>query len=90
MDSEPPRPRGLRAGSLLQLQLNQDLSILHQDDGSSKNKRGVLPKHATNVMRSWLFQHIGVRTAVPAPASQPSAALAFWLMFMEKGYFSGL
>lgn len=44
----------------LQLQLNQDLSLLHQDDGSSKNKRGVLPKHATNVMRSWLFQHIGV------------------------------
>nr|XP_048307256.1 homeobox protein PKNOX1 isoform X4 [Myodes glareolus] len=45
--------------SQLQLQLNQDLSILHQEDGSSKNKRGVLPKHATNVMRSWLFQHIG-------------------------------
>ncbi|XP_064413231.1 homeobox protein PKNOX1.1 [Latimeria chalumnae] len=45
--------------SQLQFQLNQDLSILHQDDGSSKNKRGVLPKHATNVMRSWLFQHIG-------------------------------
>ncbi|XP_043928170.1 homeobox protein PKNOX1 isoform X2 [Protopterus annectens] len=45
--------------SQLQLQLNQDLSILHQDDGSSKNKRGVLPKHATNVMRSWLFQHLG-------------------------------
>ncbi|OXB79550.1 UNVERIFIED_CONTAM: hypothetical protein H355_000366 [Colinus virginianus] len=44
---------------ILQLQLNQDLGILHQDDGSSKNKRGVLPKHATNVMRSWLFQHIG-------------------------------
>ncbi|XP_023378946.1 homeobox protein PKNOX1 [Pteropus vampyrus] len=43
----------------LQLQLNQDLSLLHQDDGSSKNKRGVLPKHATSVMRSWLFQHIG-------------------------------
>uniref|UniRef100_A0A7M4FFP1 PBX/knotted 1 homeobox 1 n=1 Tax=Crocodylus porosus TaxID=8502 RepID=A0A7M4FFP1_CROPO len=45
--------------NLLQFQLNQDLNILHQDDGSSKNKRGVLPKHATNVMRSWLFQHIG-------------------------------
>ncbi|XP_049994023.1 homeobox protein PKNOX1 isoform X3 [Alexandromys fortis] len=45
--------------SQLQLQLNQDLSILHQEEGSSKNKRGVLPKHATNVMRSWLFQHIG-------------------------------
>ncbi|XP_071806745.1 homeobox protein PKNOX2-like isoform X3 [Asterias amurensis] len=23
-----------------------------------KPKRGVLPKHATNIMRSWLFQHI--------------------------------
>ncbi|KAK1169613.1 homeobox protein PKNOX1-like [Acipenser oxyrinchus oxyrinchus] len=43
----------------LQLQLNQDLSILHHEDMSSKNKRGVLPKQATNVMRSWLFQHIG-------------------------------
>ena len=25
-----------------------------------KPKRGVLPKHATNIMRSWLFQHIVV------------------------------
>ncbi|XP_030642633.1 homeobox protein PKNOX1.1 [Chanos chanos] len=45
--------------SQLQLQLNQDLSFFSADDSSSKNKRGVLPKHATNVMRSWLFQHIG-------------------------------
>ena len=29
--------------------------------GGSSNKRGVLPKQATNVMRSWLFQHIVVR-----------------------------
>ncbi|KAJ8246712.1 hypothetical protein GJAV_G00254560 [Gymnothorax javanicus] len=43
----------------LQLQLNQDLSFFSHEDGSSKNKRGVLPKQATNVMRSWLFQHIG-------------------------------
>ncbi|XP_063068348.1 homeobox protein PKNOX1-like isoform X2 [Engraulis encrasicolus] len=43
----------------LQLQLNQDLSFFSQDEGSSKNKRGILPKQATNVMRSWLFQHIG-------------------------------
>lgn len=28
--------------------------------GSRKQKRGVLPKHATTVMRSWLFQHIVV------------------------------
>ncbi|KAI7811410.1 homeobox protein PKNOX1 [Triplophysa rosa] len=45
--------------SQLQLQLNQDLSFFSQDDSSSKAKRGILPKHATNVMRSWLFQHIG-------------------------------
>ncbi|PIO13738.1 hypothetical protein AB205_0153220, partial [Aquarana catesbeiana] len=45
--------------SQLQLQLSQDLGLLHTDDGSGKNKRGVLPKQATNVMRSWLFQHIG-------------------------------
>lgn len=32
------------------------------EDGSKKgkSKRGVLPKHATNIMRSWLFQHIVV------------------------------
>lgn len=41
----------------LQLQFHQDL--FNHDDNSTKNKRGVLPKHATNVMRSWLFQHIG-------------------------------
>jgi hypothetical protein len=46
----------------LQLQLNQDLSsFFTQEDSSSKsNKRGVLPKSATNIMRTWLFQHIGV------------------------------
>ena len=26
----------------------------------NKNKRGVLPKQATQVMKSWLFQHIVV------------------------------
>jgi hypothetical protein len=29
--------------------------------GRKKPKRGVLPKHATSTMRSWLFQHIVVR-----------------------------
>lgn len=28
--------------------------------GKKKSKRGVLPKHATQVMKSWLFQHIVV------------------------------
>lgn len=33
-----------------------------EDDplGKKKSKRGVLPKHATQVMKSWLFQHIVV------------------------------
>ncbi|XP_029690415.1 homeobox protein PKNOX1.1 isoform X1 [Takifugu rubripes] len=43
----------------LQLQFHQDPNLFNHDDSSTKNKRGVLPKHATNVMRSWLFQHIG-------------------------------
>ncbi|XP_030199584.1 homeobox protein PKNOX1.1 isoform X2 [Gadus morhua] len=43
----------------LQLQFHQDLNAFSHEENSSKNKRGVLPKQATNVMRSWLFQHIG-------------------------------
>lgn len=40
-------------------QLNLDLSsLLDSEDKKSKNKRGVLPKQATNIMRSWLFQHL--------------------------------
>uniref|UniRef100_A0A8C3XW50 PBX/knotted 1 homeobox 2 n=1 Tax=Chelydra serpentina TaxID=8475 RepID=A0A8C3XW50_CHESE len=43
-------------------QVNLDLtSLLDSEDKKSKNKRGVLPKHATNIMRSWLFQHLMVR-----------------------------
>ena len=31
------------------------------DDGSNKKtKRGVLPKQATEILRSWLFSHIVV------------------------------
>ncbi|CAG7722354.1 unnamed protein product [Allacma fusca] len=35
-------------------------SVEDDDDylGRKKPKRGVLPKHATSIMRSWLFQHI--------------------------------
>lgn len=29
--------------------------------GSKRQKRGILPKHATSVMRAWLFQHLVVR-----------------------------
>ncbi|XP_046553524.1 LOW QUALITY PROTEIN: homeobox protein PKNOX1-like [Haliotis rubra] len=36
------------------------LSALFDDDdfGKKKSKRGVLPKQATQVMKTWLFQHI--------------------------------
>ncbi|XP_042619260.1 homeobox protein PKNOX1.1 isoform X2 [Cyprinus carpio] len=56
----------------LQLQLNQDLSFFGGDDSSPKSKRGVLPKQATNVMRSWLFQHI----AHPYPTEEEKKQLA--------------
>lgn len=57
----------------LQLQLNQDVNVLHQDsENSPKSKRGVLPKQATNVMRSWLFQHI----AHPYPTEDEKRQIA--------------
>ncbi|XP_041067865.1 homeobox protein PKNOX1.1 [Carcharodon carcharias] len=57
----------------LQLQLNQDVNVLHQDsENSPKNKRGVLPKQATNIMRSWLFQHI----AHPYPTEDEKRQIA--------------
>ena len=45
--------------------LNNDERRFHKSDSSSgslnsKNKRGILPKNATNVMKKWLFQHIVV------------------------------
>ncbi|XP_065149072.1 homeobox protein PKNOX1.1 [Paramisgurnus dabryanus] len=58
--------------SQLQLQLSQDLSFFGADDSSPKNKRGVLPKQATNVMRSWLFQHI----AHPYPTEEEKKQIA--------------
>lgn len=48
------------------LKVNLDLtSLLDNEDKKSKNKRGVLPKHATNIMRSWLFQHLMVSVCAP-------------------------
>lgn len=54
--TEPSAPLSLHP------KVNMDLSsLLDSEDKKSKNKRGVLPKHATNIMRSWLFQHLMVR-----------------------------
>ncbi len=41
---------------------NRVAAALNGMDGSgtSKTKRGVLPKRATQVMKQWLFQHLVV------------------------------
>lgn len=31
------------------------------DKQRQKNKRGIFPKAATTIMRTWLFQHLNVR-----------------------------
>lgn len=42
--------------------INDDLSSnLSTNSGSKRQKRGILPKQATSVMRAWLFQHLVVR-----------------------------
>uniref|UniRef100_A0A8C0W2V9 Homeobox domain-containing protein n=1 Tax=Castor canadensis TaxID=51338 RepID=A0A8C0W2V9_CASCN len=52
-------PQGAIQIQNTQVSVNLDLtSLLDNEDKKSKNKRGVLPKHATNIMRSWLFQHL--------------------------------
>jgi hypothetical protein len=40
---------------------NEELdSNYSSNSGSKRQKRGILPKHATSVMRAWLFQHLVV------------------------------
>lgn len=42
---------------------NDDLSSnFSNNSGSKRQKRGILPKQATSVMRAWLFQHLVVST----------------------------
>lgn len=42
---------------------NDDIGSNFSNSNSSKRqKRGILPKHATSVMRAWLFQHLVVST----------------------------
>nr|XP_032826708.1 homeobox protein PKNOX2-like isoform X2 [Petromyzon marinus] len=48
----------LQADNMGGTHLGQDISACDPDDKRARLKRGVLPKHATTVMRSWLFQHI--------------------------------
>lgn len=40
--------------------INDDLSSNVSNTSSKRQKRGILPKQATSVMRAWLFQHLVV------------------------------
>lgn len=45
--------------------INDDLSSNVSNNSSSKRqKRGILPKQATSVMRAWLFQHLVVSSCL--------------------------
>nr|CAB3265147.1 prep homeobox protein [Phallusia mammillata] len=44
----------------------------HDDPNGRKTKRGVLPKHATEILRSWLFSHI----VHPYPTEDEKRSLA--------------
>ena len=50
------------ASSPLGMSSPPDLDDDDDYDDKRKSKRGVLPKQATQVMKSWLFQHIVVGT----------------------------
>ncbi|KAM3955118.1 homeobox protein PKNOX2 isoform 1-T2 [Aphomia sociella] len=43
-----------------------------EDDDDAAGKRGVLPRHATQVMRAWLFQHL----VHPYPTEEEKRSLA--------------
>ena len=49
-----------RADSSNEEDLSDDLASNHSGSKKKQQKRGVLPKQATSIMRSWLFQHIVV------------------------------
>ncbi|XP_052898390.1 homeobox protein PKNOX1-like isoform X2 [Anopheles moucheti] len=55
-------------------ELDSELDSLGDGDSSSskRQKRGILPKHATSVMRAWLFQHL----VHPYPTEDEKRAIA--------------
>lgn len=67
--------------------INDDLSSnLSTNSGSKRQKRGILPKQATSVMRAWLFQHLVVSNLV-VPYSHDLKIMIrkiirkFWILF---------
>lgn len=51
--------------------MNANAMFMKLGANSSSTKRGVLPKHATQIMKSWLFQHIVVSEIMSATCFVP-------------------
>ena len=56
-----------RADSSNDEEFSDDLGSNHSGNKKKQQKRGVLPKQATSIMRSWLFQHIVVSLSTVCP-----------------------
>ena len=56
-----PELKKLSQGVFLTAPLTPPSCEEEEEGGMRRQKRGVLPKHATAIMKAWLFQHIVVR-----------------------------
>ena len=54
------RIAGVSGGGSGSLSFDEDDDEEDAGPGRKKAKRGILPKHATTILKSWLFQHIVV------------------------------
>ena len=70
----------LTVASPLGMSSPPDLGDDDDYDDKKKSKRGVLPKQATQVMKSWLFQHIVVSPHIARPVSWP---LKLWFFSIQ-------
>ncbi|CAG0881488.1 unnamed protein product [Darwinula stevensoni] len=57
------RITGVSGGGSGSLSFDEDDDEEDAGPGRKKAKRGILPKHATTILKSWLFQHIVVSMA---------------------------
>ncbi|CAK8693267.1 homeobox protein PKNOX2-like [Clavelina lepadiformis] len=71
--SPPPSQNvpGMSSGHIYHMPHSQ-LNPAHDDLNNRKTKRGILPKHATEILRSWLFSHI----VHPYPTEDEKRSLA--------------
>ncbi|XP_043215039.1 homeobox protein PKNOX2-like [Amphibalanus amphitrite] len=58
------------------------------DPGGRKQKRGVLPKHSTDVLKSWLFQHMAHPYPSEAEKHQLSAATRLSLVQVNNWFIN--